>query len=75
MPENTSLYISIVAMIISLTAVLVSIHTRRRAKRDRMIFKKLKNGEGLDDKETIRLQKLRRQMGAKIKSVRYKSRP
>ncbi|MGX2008296.1 hypothetical protein ACWIVX_00255, partial [Enterobacter asburiae] len=67
--------ISIIAMIISLTAVLASIRTRRRTKRYKMIFKKLKNGEGLNDKETILLQKLRKQMGSKIMPARYKSRP
>ena len=40
-----------------------------------MIFKKLKNGEGLNDKETILLQKIRKQMGSKIMPARYKSRP
>lgn len=74
MYENTSLYISIVALIVSLTSALVSIHTRRRIKRDKMIFKKLKNGEELDHKETLRFQKLRGQMGAKIKSACYHSR-
>jgi flagellar biosynthesis/type III secretory pathway M-ring protein FliF/YscJ len=42
--ENTSTYISTIAMIIASTAVLVSIHTWRRAKRYKIIFKKLKNG-------------------------------
>jgi flagellar biosynthesis/type III secretory pathway M-ring protein FliF/YscJ len=60
LPENTSIYISIIAMIIASTAVLVSIHTWRRAKRYKIIFKKLKNGEDLDDKETCLLQKLRK---------------
>ncbi|MGX5024789.1 hypothetical protein ACWKXN_19625 [Enterobacter sp. UPMP2060] len=59
MPENTSGYISIIAMIIALTAVLASIHTWRRAKRYKMIFNKLKHGDELDDKEILLLQKLR----------------
>ncbi|HAL5940602.1 MULTISPECIES: hypothetical protein [Enterobacteriaceae] len=60
MPENTSIYVSIIAMIIALTAVLISIHTWKNAKRYKMIFKKLQNGEGLDDKEISLLQKLRK---------------
>ncbi|QBI37374.1 hypothetical protein WN11_26530 (plasmid) [Klebsiella pneumoniae] len=60
MPENTSIYVSIIAMIIALTAVLISIHTWKSAKRYKMIFKKLQNGEGLDDKEFSLLQKLRK---------------
>lgn len=58
--ENTSTYISTIAMIIASTAVLVSIHTWRRAKRYKIIFKKLKNGEELNDKEILLLQKLRK---------------
>lgn len=60
MTENTSIYISIIAMIIASTAVLVSIHTWRTAKRYKIIFKKLKNGEELNDKEILLLQKLRK---------------
>ena len=47
-------------MIISLTAVQFSIRIRRRTKRYKIIFKKLKKGEGLNDEETILLQKLRK---------------
>lgn len=47
-------------MVIASTAMLVSIHTWRRAKRYKMIFKKLKNGEGLNDRENMLLQKLRK---------------
>lgn len=61
MPENTSVYISIIAMIIASTAVLVSIHTWRIEKRYKIIFKKLKNGEELNDIESLLLQKLRKQ--------------
>ncbi|ENL3798484.1 TPA: hypothetical protein NBY01_002658 [Enterobacter hormaechei] len=60
MPENTSIYVSIIAMIIALTAMLVSIHTWRRAKRYKIIFKKLKHGDELDDREILLLQKLRK---------------
>ncbi|KTI50929.1 hypothetical protein ASV04_12210 [Enterobacter hormaechei subsp. xiangfangensis] len=60
LPENTLVYISIIAMIIASTSVLVSIHTWRRAKRYKIIFKKLKNGEELNDKEILLLQKLRK---------------
>ncbi|MEB6622505.1 hypothetical protein [Enterobacter roggenkampii] len=59
MPENTSIYVSIIAMVIALTAVLVSIHTWRREKRYKIIFKKLKHGDELDDSEMLLLQKLR----------------
>lgn len=62
-------------MIISLTAVQFSIRIRRRTKRYKIIFKKLKNGEGLNDEETILLQKLRKQMGTNIIPAHYKSRP
>lgn len=61
MPENTSVYISIIAMIIASTAVLVSIHIWRIEKRYKIIFKKLKNGEELNDIESLLLQKLRKQ--------------
>lgn len=47
-------------MIIASTAVLVSIHIWRTAKRYKIIFKKLKNGEELNDKEILLLQKLRK---------------
>ncbi|KJX20716.1 hypothetical protein SG82_17525 [Enterobacter hormaechei subsp. xiangfangensis] len=60
LPENTSIYVSIIAMIIALTAMLVSIHTWRRAKRYKIIFKKLKHGDELDDREILLLQKLRK---------------
>jgi flagellar biosynthesis/type III secretory pathway M-ring protein FliF/YscJ len=58
--ENTSTYISTIAMIIASTAVLVSIHTWRRAKRYKIIFKKLKNGRAEPSKEILLLQKLRK---------------
>jgi len=61
LPENTSIYISIIAMVIASTAVLISIHTWRREKRYKIIFKKLKNGEELNDMESLLLQKLRKQ--------------
>jgi len=60
LPENTSIYVSIIAMIIALTAMLVSIHTCKRAKRYKIIFKKLKHGDELDDREILLLQKLRK---------------
>ncbi|KGI64776.1 hypothetical protein LA04_04970 [Enterobacter sp. UCD-UG_FMILLET] len=60
LPENTSIYVSIIAIIIALTAMLVSIHTWRRAKRYKIIFKKLKHGDELDDREILLLQKLRK---------------
>lgn len=62
-------------MIISITSVQISIRIRRRTKRYKIIFKKLKNGEGLNDEEIILLQKLRKQMGSKIMPARYRSRP
>lgn len=60
LPENTSIYVSIIAMIIALTAMLVSIHTWRRAKRYKIIFKKLKHGDELDDREILLINKLRK---------------
>lgn len=60
-----SIYIAIIAIVIALTAVLLSIYTQRKDKKYKIIFKKLKNGDKLNKKETFFLQRLRKQMGLK----------
>ncbi|ORJ49433.1 hypothetical protein B2M27_15625 (plasmid) [Kluyvera intermedia] len=60
-----SIYIAIIAIVIALTAVLLSIYTQRKDKMYKIIFKKLKNGDKLNIKETYLLQRLRKQMGLK----------